>query len=249
MAPLGAPREARELVLAGDIATALDRFRELEADATVANDVVALHAASYGAVLAATTVGDWDAARAAASRASASAVAAHFDTATATLMEGGMLWTINMLTSCQPPPATTHDVDWPTLEINATAEAGRSLALARAGQIAQASATLDRLVTMLPQVERGMYWLAVLSTAAEAAHRCQHTAAADILSELLTPCAALTITDPGLAYRGAAAHFAGLAALVLQRPEATDLLHAGLEIHQRHGAQWMVERSRAALAT
>ena len=94
-----------------------------------------------------------------------------------------------------------------------------------------------------------MYWLAVLSTAAEAAHRCQHTAAADILSELLTPCTALTITDPGLFYRGAAAHFAGLAAAVLQRPEATDLLRAGLEIHQRHGAHWMVERSRAALAT
>ena len=61
------PLEARESVLAGDIATALDRFGELEADATVANDVVALHAASFGGVLAATTVGDWDAARAAAS--------------------------------------------------------------------------------------------------------------------------------------------------------------------------------------
>ena len=243
------PLEARERVLAGDIATALDRFRELEADATVANDVVALKAASFGAMLAATTVGDWDAARAAASRARAAATAALLDTATATLMEGGMLRTIHMLTSCQPPPATTHDVEWPTIEINAMSEASRSLAHARAGQITQATATLDHLVTMLPDVERGMYWLAVLSMAADAAHRCQHAAAADILSELLTPCTALTITCPGLIYRGAAAHFAGLAAAVLQRPAATDLLRAGLQIHQRHGAQWMAARSRAALAS
>ena len=109
--------------------------------------------------------------------------------------------------------------------------------------------TLDRLVSTLPHVERGGYWLATLSMAAEAAHRCQHAATADILSELLTPCAALTITCPGLIYRGAAAHFAGLAAAVLQRPEATDLLHTGLRIHQRHGARWMAERSRAALAS
>ena len=160
-----------------------------------------------------------------------------------------MLRTIDMLTSCQPPPPTTHDVEWPTIEINAMSEASRSLAHARAGQITQAAVTLDHLVTTLPDVERGMYWLAVLSMAADAAHRCQHAAAADILSELLTPCTALTITDPGLIYRGAAAHFAGLAAAVLRRPEAADLLRAGLQIHQRHGAQWMVERSRAALAT
>jgi hypothetical protein len=78
------PYEARERVLAGDIATALDRFGELEADTTVANDVVALHAASYGDVRAVTTVGDWDAPRAAASRARAAAMTALFDTATAT---------------------------------------------------------------------------------------------------------------------------------------------------------------------
>ena len=63
------PHDARACVLTGDIATALDRLRELKADATVANDVVALHAANFGAMLAATTVGDWDAARDAASRA------------------------------------------------------------------------------------------------------------------------------------------------------------------------------------
>ena len=177
----------------------------------------------------------------------ASAMVALLDDATATLMEGGMLRVIQMLTSCHPPPAT--QLEWPTIELNATSEASRALAHARAGQINQATAALDRLVTTLPQVERGMYWLATLSMAADAAHRCQHTAAAEILSELLAPCVEWTITCPGLIYRGAAAHFAGLAAAVLQRPEATDLLHTGLGIHQRHGARWMTERSRVALAS
>ncbi len=242
------PHEAREDVLGGDIATALERFGELAADATAADDVVALHAANFRGLLAATTVGDWDAARAAASRARTSAVAALLDDATATLMEGGMLRAIDMLTSCEPLPAMPH-IEWPTIELNAFSEADRSLAHARSGQSEHAAATLDRLVTTLPHVERDAYWLATLSMAAEAAHRCKHRAAADLVSELLTPCDGWTITDPGLIYRGAAAHFAGLAAAVLQRPEATDLLHTGLQIHQRHGARWMAERSRAALAT
>ncbi len=242
------PLEARECVLAGDIAMALDRFDELRADATAANDVVALHAANYGAVLAATTVGDWAAARAAASTVRASAMAALFDTATATLGEGGMLGVIQVLTSCEPPPEI-HHIEWPTIEMNASSDAWRSLAHSRAGQIAQAAATLDRLVTMLPDVEHGSYWLSTLSMAAASAHRCKHAAAAEILSELLTPCATWTITDPGLIYRGAAAHFAGLAAAVLQRPAAIDLLHTGLQIHQRHGARWMADQSRAALAS
>jgi hypothetical protein len=57
----------------------------------------------------------------------------------------------------------------------------------------------------------------------------------------------LTILDPGLCYRGAAADAEGPAATCGRRTEAADLLAAGLPHHLQHGSPWMASPSEDAL--
>ena len=59
---------------------------------------------------------------------------------------------------------------------------------------------------------RDTYWLATLSMLADAAHLAGHAATGVALWECLRPLAELTVLYGALIYRGAAAHFAGLAA-------------------------------------
>jgi hypothetical protein len=70
----------------------------------------------------------------------------------------------------------------------------------------------------------------------------------DVVAECLEPVLALTIADPGLCYRGSAAHAAGLAAATCgRRTQAIDLLAAGLAVHLAHGSIWMARRSQHAI--
>lgn len=56
--------------------------------------------------------------------------------------------------------------------------------------------------------------------------------------------------DPGLLYRGAAGHHAGLAAATCGRVDlAGELLRAAVDVHVRHGSPWMADESRRALAS
>jgi hypothetical protein len=98
-------------------------------------------------------------------------------------------------------------------------------------------------------VECDGYWLPTLSMLADAAYLAGSRAVADVVHECLRPVTDMTIVDPGLCYRGTAAHAAGLAAATCGRRDAAhDLLSAGLARHREHGSPWMTRRSEDALA-
>jgi hypothetical protein len=241
------PLEARHRLLIGDVDAALATLGRLAGIAASDGDVVSAHPANYRLVLAATVAGRWDDARAAAAAVRASSNAALFDEATGAVAYGAMIRTFGMLEGSAPPPPRMA-MEWPTPEMNATASAFAAVSLAHGGQLDEANAALDRLSTLLPTITRDAYWLATLSMVAEASHRCTHGLSAEVAYTLLEPAVRLTITDPGLIYRGAAAHFAGLAAATIGRNRnATELLLEGLTTHERHRSPWMAARSRAAI--
>ena len=130
-----------------------------------------------------------------------------------------MLATIDMLTSCQPPPTTTHDVEWPTIELNAMAEASRSLAHARAGQD-HPSRGDARPPHHDPGRRRPRHVLA--GGHVDGRRRRASLPRRGRRHPRRTPRAVRRVDDhvPGLIYRGAAAHFAGLTALVLPTPHS-----------------------------
>ncbi len=137
------------------------------------------------------------------------------------------------------------DIEWPTPEMAATVIAYSAAVHARHDR---PEPLVDRTRELLPGLTRDGYWLATLAMAADACHRTSDQTTAELVGEMLAPALDLTITDPGLRYRGAAAHFAGLTADTLgRREEAIELLQTGLAAHERHGATWMADRSRAAL--
>ncbi len=239
-------------MLAGDVAGAVTVFGELGGLNEAVNDVVGRHAASYGGLLATTVVGEWDGARAAAAHTRRTASAALLDDGAAAVGEMGMLAMIDFLSGVDEPGLSTEavvDIEWPTPEMAAATTAYFGAVHARGGRVVDAQLLLDRTRQLLPDLGRDGYWLATISMVADTCHRTGDRTAAGLVCDLLAPALELTITDPGLIYRGAAAHFAGLAASVLGRTaEATELLRAGLATHERHGSTWMAERSRAALA-
>ncbi|HLM19566.1 MAG TPA: BTAD domain-containing putative transcriptional regulator [Acidimicrobiia bacterium] len=241
------PLEARHRLLIGDVDGALARLGRSAGLARSDGDVVSAHPANYRLVLAATVAGDWDEARAAAAAVRASSNAALFDEATGAVAYSSMLRVFGMLERSAPPPPRMA-MEWPTPEMDATASAFAAVSSAHGGQLDDANAALDRLATLLPTITRDAYWLATLSMVAEASHRCTHGLSAEVAYTLLEPAVELTITDPGLIYRGSAAHFAGLAAAAIGRdPTARQLLLEGLRTHERHGSPWMAARSRAAI--
>ena len=170
----------------------------------------------------------------------------------AILAEFGMLAIIDLLsgnTAAVVGAEAVADIEWPTPEMAAAADTTFGAMLAADGQLDGAGALMRTTRRLLPDLVRDQYWLATLSMAADTTSATGDGSAAEILLELLTPALDLTVTDPGLLYRGAAAHFAGLAAAVLGRTDlAVELLHTGLATHERHGSGWMAARSRAALS-
>jgi len=241
------PLDARQRLLIGDVHGALARLGRLAEMARSDGDVVSAHPANYRLVLPATVAGNWDEARAAAAAVRASSNAAFFDEATGAVAYGAMVKMFGMLERTAPPPPRTA-MEWPTPEMDATASAFAAVSWAHGGQLDEANAALDRLAMLLPTITRDAYWLATLSMVAEASHRCTHCSSAEVAYTLLEPAVELTITDPGLIYRGAAAHFAGLTAATIGRKRnATQLVLEGLRTHERHRSPWMAARSRAAI--
>jgi hypothetical protein len=129
-------------------------------------------------------------------------------------------------------------------------KAGHADALARVGRLDEAAAELTAIgPEAVAGVERDGYWLPTLSMLADAAYLAGSRALADVVHECLRPVAHMTIVDPGLCYRGTAAHAAGLAATTCGRLDAArDLLAAGLARHREHGSPWMTQRSEDALS-
>jgi DNA-binding SARP family transcriptional activator len=243
------PLVARRRATDGDVAGAARALDELDEAGRARGDLGARFLASHVAVLRATVAGDWDAARAAAAAARAACERAAVDPGDAALMEMGMHGIIGLLAgpTAAPPLAP---LDWPVPAMELSVRAWHADLQARAGRPDDAAAALAAIgPERVFGVERDGYWLATLSMLADAAHLAGHRPVADAVHECLRPVSRLTILDPGLCYRGAAAHAAGLAAATCgRRNEAAALLADGLATHRRHGSPWMARRSQDALA-
>jgi DNA-binding SARP family transcriptional activator len=241
------PVVARLRATDGDVAGACDALDELDADGIACGDAGARYAAAHVGVLRATVCGDWRAARAAAAALRAAGEPVVVAPGDARLMEMGMLGIIRLLAGpTEVPPLAP--LDWPTPSMALSVRAWHADSLARAGRTDDAAAELAALgPEEVLGAEHDGYWFPTLSMLADAAYLAGCCPVADAVHECLRPVAQLTILDPGLCYRGAAAHAAGLAAATCGRRDAADLLSAGLALHRRHGSRWMADRSEDAL--
>jgi hypothetical protein len=243
--PIVARVRARE----GDIPGACDALDQLACAASCSGDRGDVYDASYVGVLRASVAGDWSTARMNAHAVRAAADEALFDPAVGALLEMGMLRVFDLLAGPTNVPALTP-IDWPMPSIALTARAWYADCLARTGRLAAARAELAAIdPASIGDVDRDAYWLAILSMLADAAHITSDAQTGKALWGCLEPVTDLSIFDPGLVYRGSAAHSAGLAAAACGRHrDAADLLAIGLAKHEAHGSPWMVERSRHAIA-
>ncbi len=232
----------------GDLAGAADALDELAIDAERCGDAGALFDASYLPLLRATVRGDWAAASRAASQVRDACEAALFDPLGAALQEMGMLSIISLLSGPTDVPPLPP-IEWPMPSMELNAKSWHANCLARAGQTADAVTMLDDIdLTFVVDGDRDTYWLATLSMLADAAHLASHAPTAAAVWECLRPLVELTVLDGALIYRGAAAHFAGLAATACgYEREARELLAEGLERHAAHQSPWMVRQSEAAI--
>ena len=180
----------------------------------------------------------------------AAADAALIDPAGGALLETGMLGIIDLLAG------PTHvgklpPVEWPMPSMELSVQAWYADCLARSGateKACEALAAIDQ--SFVVDVDHDAYWLATLSMLADAVHLTSDTHLGAAVWECLQPVTDLTIFDPGLMYRGSAAHAAGLAAATCGRHrDAVELVTVGLARHEKHSSPWMIERSRHALAT
>jgi hypothetical protein len=243
------PVVARHRATDGDLAAAADALDELALQAERSGDAGGLFAASYLPLLRATVRGDWASAQLAAAGVRTAGEAALFDPMGAALQEMGTLGIISLLSGPSGVPPLPP-IEWPMPSMELSAKSWHANCLARAGQTAEAVAALKGIdLAYVVEGDRDGYWLATLSMLADAAHRTRHAPTGAAMWECLRPFAELTIVDPALIYRGAAAHFAGLSAVVCgHEREARELLAVGLDRHRAHGSPWMVAESTAAIA-
>ena len=245
----GLPIVARLRVTDGDVEGACRALDDLEAEASACRDPVARFSASIVGVLRASVAGDWPAARAAVALTRARSEAVDVEPGDTALMEMGYLGVIDLLAGPSHVRALAP-LDWPVPSMELSVKAGHADALARVGRLDEAAAELAAIrPDTVAGVERDGYWLPTLSMLADAAYLAGSRAVADVVHECLRPVAHMTIVDPGLCYRGTAAHAAGLAAATCGRRDAArDLLSAGVARHREHGSPWMTRRSEDALA-
>jgi DNA-binding SARP family transcriptional activator len=242
------PIVARLRVTDGDVAGACRALDGLDAEGSACRDPGARFSASHVGVLRATVAGDWPAARAAAAACRALSEAVAVEPGDAALMEMGMLAIIDLLGGPSAVP-TMAPLEWPVPSLALSAKAWHADCLARVGRPGEAAVELAAIgPDAVAGVERDGYWLPTLSMLADAAHLAGSRAVADAVDGCLRPVAEVTIVDPGLCYRGAAAHAAGLAAATCgRRRDAFELLSDGLARHREQGSPWMAERSQDAL--
>ena len=244
-----APVHARALVREGDLESACEVLDALAEEATTRRDAGAAYAASHVGLLRASVAGDWPGAATAVKTVCADADAAAFDPAGTAMQRGGLLGVIRLLSGPDDVGPLTP-IEWPLSSMALSAAGWHADCQARAGMLEAATASLARIdPAMISEVDRDGYWLPTLSTLADAAHLTGFVPIAEAVAECLDGLTDLAVADPGLLYRGAVAHFAGLAAATRgRRDEALDLLTQGFEMHERHGSPWMAMRSSEAIA-
>lgn len=243
------PIVARLHAMDGDLAAAGRELDELADAASRSGDAGGAFAASYAGVLRASVSGDWPACRAAAATVRAAAEAALVDPAGGALLEIGMLGIVHLLSG----PTRVHPlapIEWPMPSMQLSVQAWHADCLARAGRVEHAAEALRTIdPALVGDVDHDAYWLATLSMLADAAHLAGEAPMAEAVWDCLRPITDLTILDPGLIYRGSAAHAAGVArATCGHDADARELLSIGLTRHRAHGSPWMTEQSRRALA-
>ncbi len=240
--------EARLLALDGDIDGAGATLDRLDINAAVAYDLGARYQASFAGVLRTTVRGDWAGARAAVDATARASDAATYDPAGSSLARMGALGVLELLEGPVSVPRLPP-IEWPLPSLELTAKAWHADMLATAGR-PEAAEELEAIApAAVADVDRDGYWLPTMMMLADAAFRAESPAIAEAVGVALGPVVHLTVVDPGLIYRGAAAHGAGLAAAALgNRSDAIELLRNAREQHLRHGSAWMATRSNCALA-
>jgi DNA-binding SARP family transcriptional activator len=247
---LALPLIARIAAADGDMGAAMRALAQLGEEAEASGDRGGQHAATFAGMLDASIRGDWGAARSAAEAVRAAGERVLVDPGAARLAHMGMLAIIDLYEG-RPLPAVPDALEWPRPSMAWSVLAGRADGLARAGDVATARIVLaDRDPDELGVLERDGYWLPTLAMLADAAHLSDCPSVADTVGALLAPLITSTIVDPGLIYRGSAAHAAGLAAATCQRHAvATELLSEAVQVHDAHGSPWMSARSSQVLAS
>jgi DNA-binding SARP family transcriptional activator len=232
----------------GDTSRALSLLDELGQAAVASGDSVAIYAASFRDLLAASIEGDWVKAREAVAMICAAGEAALFDPTAARLGALGSFGIIDLFDGTPFAPAPPV-IEWPRPSMAFAIRAWHADGLARNGDVeAAAKALTDIVPADLFDLERDSYWLPTLGLLADAAHRADNTTISEALTELLEPVLPLTIVDAGCLYRGSVAHAAGLAAATCGRHVlATELLSDAAAVHDRQGSPWMCRESRVAL--
>jgi hypothetical protein len=209
-------------------------------------DPAGVLAASYADILRASVAGNWPAARAAAAAVRAAADAALGEPGGGSLQELAMLRIFDLLGG-RAEVGPLAPLEWPTPSMELSVRAWYANCLARLGRTDSAADAL-RAIDPALDVDHDGYWLATLSMLADAAQLVGMVPIAEVVEHRLRSVTQLTILDPGLIYRGTAAHAAGLAAATCgHRDDAHELLSIGLATHRSHRSPWMIERSRQAL--
>jgi DNA-binding SARP family transcriptional activator len=239
---------ARLLMLDGDIPNACAALDALEVDSVLAADLGGMQIASHVGVLRATVAGDWTAACRAADSVKSAADAAASDPAGNAVARSGMLGIIELLSGPTVVP-NLPATEWPVPSMELSVRAWHADMLATAGR-EHARDALDAIDPAgVADLDRDGYWLPTLSMLADAAYRVRCPTISAVVLERLEPVLDLTVFDPGMIYRGAVAHSAGLAAATLgRRDRAVELLREARGRHEQHGSTWMVGRTQQALA-
>lgn len=229
------PVLARSDGLAGDIDAAATRLE--------------LTDAAEAALLRASVAGDWRACRLAAAEHRRSQEGRLFDPFAATLQEAGILAVVSLHEGTAKPVDVGY-MEWPLASMSLSVAAWSAAVLARSGDQSGAVRVLDALDTDdVGSLARDGYFLSLHAMLADAAHLSCHQGIAALVVERLEPFIGSTTFDPGMVYRGATSHAAGVAHAALgHRDVAVDLLRDAVGIHRGHGSPWMLQRSADALS-
>ena len=229
------PIMARSECLAGRLTTACGMLEELGGPESM--------------LLRASVSGDWNAARGAAAALRMLQAKRLFDPNAAALQEMGILGILAMHEGTAFTDGATY-LEWPTDPLTWSMWAWDAASSAQSGNLDRATVLLDGVASAeLSALERDGYFLPLLAMLADAAHRCGHQAVAESVAQHVEPFIGMTIVDPGLLYRGAASHAAGLVASTRgHRDAARALLNDAVELHRAHRSRWMLQRSLDALA-